>query len=847
MLRIGTQQLHHQQHRRQRFYFRTLAISSHTAYNTRKNFSSMPNNITTLCKRFVLAASCPWIFGSGTGNIGFRGTTITTTAAFVQSPLFGRHRSMLQNSGSSGGRKNDALHRGASFGGSINRLEENCSLCNLIRMQFTSSDIENYLETSPDGVDGVTNNSKYKADDDDVSNSFELFDDHQYAAFREAIEIIASKRNVIRDFKKSPEDLQIVLENLLDRRRKLPRWDVYEYLPPSTEQLHQTRNETLNGNEQNKSLRTGNKVIEKSKKENKMSYTERKLRERRDMYLEATNLTAPQHRLATVLLAHLSDHCAKTSNPLPLYVGWEKVLEAGMMPMERTLSTSLYVLSLDEGKESDRSDKGDRDVVSEVAMFHDALYEPTEKTIALLVKSLVGRGDAAGAEALLESIADGPLADLRHRTTSPILKLYCEKGEIDAALRLYHKMKHTSRVVMEAGTYSDFIAAVAENGYFRSDSEHIDGAKDLGYNPASGPRLLDILISDMAEDVLDIPEESARVLRNGFALGFKESGLSTVSHTENLTYTSTLVDDAILVADRVVVDHDTAICPATNLTLRLIVLEEEQRVHVHDTLLVMASEKSKVYTAKLASRGRTTHDNAVQAEQATQILTEFSQWLDTREGKPYTAIVDGANVAYFGWGKINVYQLSLMVTALEKHGEHPLVIMPQKYTRKKFYLRQGVTQFLSETERALFDRLKEKGQLYIVEPMCHDDMYWMLASVSNQTVSTNGESMHVSKNNDEGRFPGLRPMVISNDKMRDHKLDLLEERSFRRWCCSHVVNYHFTEYIEDQREERNITFHAADIFSDEIQGNECSGGVIAWHFPVREWDANERFCLRLPQ
>lgn len=359
----------------------------------------MPNNIATLCKRFVLAASCPWIFGSGTGNIRFLGTTITKTAAFVQSPLFGCHRSMLQNSGPSTAKKRHSTQRGAGFGGPINRLEENRSLCNLIRMQSTSSDIESYLETRSDGVVGGTDNSEYNAGNDDVRNSLELFDEQQYEAFREAIEIIASKRNVIRDFKKSPEDLHIVLENLLDRRRKLPRWDIYEYLPPSTEQLQQTQNETLNGNEQNKSSQIGNKEIEKLEKENNMSYTERKLREKRDMYLEATSLTAPQHRLATVLLAHLSDHCAKTSNPLPLYVGWEKVLEAGMMPMERTLSTSLYVLSLDEGKESDR------DVVSEVAMFHDALYEPTEKTIALLVKSLVGRGDAAGAEALLESIA----------------------------------------------------------------------------------------------------------------------------------------------------------------------------------------------------------------------------------------------------------------------------------------------------------------------------------------------------------------------------------------------------------------------------------------------------------
>jgi arginine repressor len=51
------------------------------------------------------------------------------------------------------------------------------------------------------------------------------------------------------------------------------------------------------------------------------------------------------------------------------------------------------------------NDQLERDVSAEVAMFHDAIYEPTEKTITLLVKSLVRRGDAAGAEALLDNIA----------------------------------------------------------------------------------------------------------------------------------------------------------------------------------------------------------------------------------------------------------------------------------------------------------------------------------------------------------------------------------------------------------------------------------------------------------
>ena len=137
----------------------------------------------------------------------------------------------------------------------------------------------------------------------------------------------------------------------------------------------------------------------------------------------------------------------------------------------------------------------------------------------------------------------------------------------------------------------------------------------------------------------------------------------------------------------------------------------------------------------------------------------------------------------------------------------------------------------------------------------------MLASVSKQTISTGGRNIDVfpDKNNiPDGRYPGLRPMVISNDKMRDHRLELpLEERAFRRWCTSHIVNYNFTEFVENSMDERTITFIAAGLFSDEIQGNLCpevlesdgSGSgiaMMAWHFPVSEWDDNERFCLRLP-
>ena len=267
----------------------------------------------------------------------------------------------------------------------------------VMRMSHTtSSDIRNDSEITVEGMDGeraISTNQILDGDNHLLnSNSGDeiMFDEQQISSFEDALEVILLKRNVIRDFKKNEKDLDIVKQHLIDRKRKLPRWDIQQFLQsPQPNPSNATDN--YNG----------------TVREDLVPYTKQKLRERRQMYLDNTGLTVPQHRLATVLLAHLSDHCAKTSNPQPLYVGWEKLLEAGMTPLERTLSTSMYVFSLDE--DADAAGNG-RDVASEVAMFHDALYEPTEKTIALLVKSLVSRGDAAGAENLLDGIVVSAIA-----------------------------------------------------------------------------------------------------------------------------------------------------------------------------------------------------------------------------------------------------------------------------------------------------------------------------------------------------------------------------------------------------------------------------------------------------
>lgn len=57
-----------------------------------------------------------------------------------------------------------------------------------------------------------------------------------------------------------------------------------------------------------------------------------------------------------------------------------------------------------------------------------------------------------------------------------------------------------------------------------------------------------------------------------------------------------------------------------------------------------------------------------------------------REGDPFTAIVDGANVAYFGSPELHYSQVKRVVDELKLMGENPLVILPKKYTQRTFML-----------------------------------------------------------------------------------------------------------------------------------------------------------------
>eukprot|EP00553_Chaetoceros_curvisetus_P010419 CAMPEP_0204633726 /NCGR_PEP_ID=MMETSP0717-20131115/27825_1 /ASSEMBLY_ACC=CAM_ASM_000666 /TAXON_ID=230516 /ORGANISM="Chaetoceros curvisetus" /LENGTH=91 /DNA_ID=CAMNT_0051651977 /DNA_START=153 /DNA_END=424 /DNA_ORIENTATION=- len=90
------------------------------------------------------------------------------------------------------------------------------------------------------------------------------------------------------------------------------------------------------------------------------------------------------------------------------------------------------------------------------------------------------------------------------------MKLYCEQGNVSSALKLFKRMREATNVLLEPENYVLLVSVLAENGYFRSNSDPVAGAKEIGYNSDCGPEFFDELLQEMSEDILEISSASAR-------------------------------------------------------------------------------------------------------------------------------------------------------------------------------------------------------------------------------------------------------------------------------------------------------------------------------------------------
>ena len=56
---------------------------------------------------------------------------------------------------------------------------------------------------------------------------------------------------------------------------------------------------------------------------------------------------------------------------------------------------------------------------------------------------------------------------MKLRTYLPVLKLYCEQGDISSALKLFRRMLDEPNVILEPDNYVLILSSLAERGFFR--------------------------------------------------------------------------------------------------------------------------------------------------------------------------------------------------------------------------------------------------------------------------------------------------------------------------------------------------------------------------------------------
>lgn len=598
------------------------------------------------------------------------------------------------------------------------------------------------------------------------------------------------------------------------------------------------------------------------------------LTEQRERFMARTGWNDKQYQMFQGAMLKAGNICARNGLGQPVELLWLKIREAAIVD-KNLLQTVLHVAStfspgnrrkralygkysgasimhILEGAstEMDPSEVEDEDltdIVDEMAVYHDLRFEPTEQSLLVRSRLLIAQGRARDAEDLLT--AHSARTALHLRSFLPVLRMYLERGELGSALRVYRKMREISPVQLDAETYVQLIASMAEHGGFRPSAPPIENVHSLGFQAASGPQLLDELVAEMKEEIIEIPSALARRLHNAFAEGFPDSGLEKLTSLAPLkTSEEPVQSHELVLADLVPIDPFTGQCRRSGVTLRLEHLADPDILQLKNGIMELASDRRNQFLDG-RDKGRSTDRRG----DAVEHLNSFFRWLDRREGEPYTVIIDGSNVAYymqnFETGRFSYHQIEFVMDALEKAGEYPLVVLPRKYTLDLFSVSVGTNsgtsswkQRLTSAEKRIRNKLMDSDNIAVVPPGFLDDYYWILASVSKQTTSRNGRDLTVPPDDPSLRWPGTRPVLMTNDQMRDHKLGMLEPMIFRRWYSNYIVNYNFPAFVGSECSHPEIGFSPADFFSREIQRNQTSDGDNAWHFPISDMQ-DVWFCL----
>lgn len=186
---------------------------------------------------------------------------------------------------------------------------------------------------------------------------------------------------------------------------------------------------------------------------------------------------------------------------------------------------------------------------------------------------------------------------------------------------------------------------------------------------------------------------------------------------------------------------------------------------------------------------------AIKRERSSS-FQKFQRWLDYYG--PFEAVVDAANVGLFSHGIFEPSEVNLVANGLRHmlpSRKWPLIILHNK--------RLTGNEMNLPANKAFVERWKKVDALYATPTGSNDDWYWLYAAMK------------------------FKCLLVTNDEMRDHMLQLLGTDFFPKWKERHQVRFSFSE--------RGPVFQMPPRCSVVIQESERGH----WHIPIASENQSE--------
>eukprot|EP00633_Aureoumbra_lagunensis_P004774 CAMPEP_0197317738 /NCGR_PEP_ID=MMETSP0891-20130614/48297_1 /TAXON_ID=44058 ORGANISM="Aureoumbra lagunensis, Strain CCMP1510" /NCGR_SAMPLE_ID=MMETSP0891 /ASSEMBLY_ACC=CAM_ASM_000534 /LENGTH=504 /DNA_ID=CAMNT_0042807877 /DNA_START=242 /DNA_END=1756 /DNA_ORIENTATION=+ len=480
-----------------------------------------------------------------------------------------------------------------------------------------------------------------------------------------------------------------------------------------------------------------------------------------------------------------------------------------------------------------------------------------------LLTGLARRGDARGCESIIRDMERAGI-ERSEASYSALVQAHVENNELEKAKRVVESLRLAENIEPRLRTFAPLVRAFCiKNRPLEARSFVRSMVLEHGIIP-TGDLFAQLLVALAHAMHQHASKQIDSLLFDEFRSTLRELEL----YTDGLECSDDL--DAIyhaiqfkgksqryLQARFVQLDQTTGACP-WNVEIQKL---QPPRLDAHDR---------RVFRDRLMDVTA-----AASARQFDQ-LAKFDFWLRENKHKNFSIIIDGPNVAYhnqnFQGGGFNIQQLVLVVHELERLGHRPLIIMPSKYcepvipnhakqsnttTHTEFLnkdddddedslasipteyvsvmnpignknkrFRPVAMQNLSLAELNILREWSANGILYSVPRGCHDDSYWMLATVT-------------------GSNP---PLALTNDKIRDHWHKLLGARSKDRWSTASVV--HFEIDLDRDCNQSTIKFdfpppYVRHVHRNFIDLRDISSSATVWHIPDMSPNATRWLAIRL--